>query len=143
MLTLALQGLLISALLIPTTGWRQQSSLPALQASPKTAEAQGVLRGWLSDEQCARGRAEGGAYTGTNPQCAKECVAKGRKIVLIDPERKMIFTIANQQLAKDHIGDYVEISGRTDVQAKTIQIASLKMVEKGVAECGRTQKLPN
>lgn len=95
------------------------------------------VRGWLSDEQCARGRAESGVFTGTNPTCAKECIAKGKKIVLIDPDRKMIFTIANQSLAKKNVGDYVEIAGQTDLQAKTVRIASLKMLTKGTASCGR------
>ena len=52
-----------------------------------------AIRGWLSDEVCARGRASAGVFTGTGPRCAKECVAKGRKIVLIDPEAKKVMTI--------------------------------------------------
>jgi hypothetical protein len=97
----------------------------------------GTIRGWLSDENCARGRAEVGTYTATSPRCAKDCVAKGKKIVLIDPDRKMIFDISNQSLAKNNVGDYVEISGHTDTQAKTIHIASLKMLSVGVASCAR------
>ncbi len=95
------------------------------------------IRGWLSDSQCARGRAESGTYTGTNPRCAKECVAKGKKIVLIDPERKQIFDISNQALAKRNIGDYVEIVGEMDLQKQTVHIASLKMIEPGSASCER------
>ena len=112
----------------------------AAQQSVKPEE--GTIRGWLSDESCARGRAEAGTYTATNPQCAKESVAKGKKIVLIDPDRKMIFDISNQSLAKNHVGDFVEISGETNLQAKTIHIASLKMLSVGVASCGRP-KLSN
>ena len=59
-----------------------------------------AIRGWLSDESCARGRASSGTFTATNPTCAKECVAKGKKIVLIDPARKMIFNIANPSAAR-------------------------------------------
>jgi len=99
----------------------------------------GTIRGWLSDEGCARGRASSGTFTATNPECAKECVAKGRKIVLIDPDRKMIFAISNQGLAREHVGDYVEIVGQTDLQSKAIQIASLKMIDKGTASCERPQ----
>jgi hypothetical protein len=58
------------------------------------------IRGWLSDEECARGRAEVDTFTATNPECARQCVAKGKKTVLIDPERKMIFEIVNRSLAK-------------------------------------------
>jgi hypothetical protein len=108
-------------------------------AQQSTNLSENSIRGWLSDEQCARGRAEGGAYTATNPRCAKECVAKGKKVVLIDPERKQIFTVTNQSLAKKNVGDYVEIVGQTDLGAKTIRISSLKMLERGTASCSRPQ----
>src|SRR5580704_2658727 len=96
--------LLASVLAFGAAGLAQQSG-----RQPEPA-----IRGWLSDEGCARGRAQSGTFTATNPDCAKECVAKGKKIVLIDPERKMIFEIANQNLARKNIGDYVEIAGQMD-----------------------------
>jgi hypothetical protein len=94
------------------------------------------IRGWLSDEQCARGRAEAGTYTQTSGRCAKECVAKGKKIVLIDPDGKRILLIANQEIAKKNVGDYVEVSGEIDPKAGTIQIASLRFLDKNRAMCG-------
>jgi len=94
------------------------------------------IRGWLSDEQCARGRAEGGTYTATNAQCAKECVAKGKKIVLIDPDKKRILLIGNQAEAKKHIGDYVEISGKVDEKSQTLEVSSLKFLDSNHAMCG-------
>jgi hypothetical protein len=106
----------------------------AQQAAP---QPETTTRGWLSDEGCARGRAESGTFTATNPRCARECVAKGKKIVLIDPDRKMIFEIANQNLAQKNIGDYVEIVGQMDLQAKTVRIASLTMLTRGTASCER------
>jgi len=124
--------LLASVLAFALCGLAQQTA-----SHPETA-----IRGWLSDEGCARGRAEGGTFTATNPQCAKDCVAKGKKIVLIDPDRKMIFEIANQSLAKKNVGDYVEIAGEMDLQAKTVRIASLRMLERGTASCDRP-KLSN
>lgn len=105
-------------------------------ATPQSAPAESrTLRGWLSDEQCARGRASSGVYTGTNPECAKECVAKGKKIVLIDAQKKTIVAINNQSAAKQNIGDYVEVTGTLD--AGSLHINSLKQLEKGVAECER------
>src|SRR5450759_2514036 len=68
-------------------------------AQQTARQSETAIRGWLSD----------GTFTATNPECAKECVAKGKKIVLIDLDLKMIFEIANQSLAKRNIGDYVEI----------------------------------
>ncbi|HEY6370980.1 MAG TPA: hypothetical protein VIX37_10400 [Candidatus Sulfotelmatobacter sp.] len=108
------------------SGLAQQSALP------ETA-----IRGWLSDEICARGRGESGTFAATNPRCAKECVTKGKKIVLIDPNRKLIFEIANQNRARKNIGDYVEIAGQMDLQAKTVRIASLRMLTRGNASCER------
>jgi hypothetical protein len=94
------------------------------------------IRGWLSDEQCARGRAEAGTYTQKSGRCAKECVAKGKKIVLIDPDGKRILLIANQEIAKKNVGDYVEVSGEIDPKAGTIQIGSLRFLDKNCAMCG-------
>ena len=93
------------------------------------------IRGWLSDEQCARGRANGGVYSGTNPDCAKQCVAKGAKIVLIVPDQKRLLSIANQGTAKSNIGDYVEVTGVVDQQANSVHIDSLKMLTEGRAKC--------
>ena len=97
-----------------------------------------TVKGWLSDEQCARGRASSGAFTGTNPRCAKECVEKGRRIVLIDPQAKRILSIENQKVARDNIGDYVEVQG-TVTSTKLFHIDSLKRLSKGVAACERTE----
>jgi hypothetical protein len=100
------------------------------------AEAQSTkLRGWLSDEQCARGRANGGVYTGTNPDCAKQCVAKGAKIVLIVPDQERVLNIANQAAAKSHIGNYVEVTGDVDRETKSLHIDSIKMLAEGRAKC--------
>jgi len=111
--------------------------LVVLGAGYLTAQETGrsMVRGWLSDEKCARGRAEAGVYSGTNPRCAKECVAKGRKVVLINEEQKTIVEIANQSAAKGHVGDYVEISG--SFSGTALHIDALNVVKKGVAECAR------
>ena len=94
-----------------------------------------VIRGWLSDEGCAGGRASGGLYTGTNPDSAKKCVHDGKKIVLVDPEGKRLLAITNQDAAIERVGDYVEISGEVDEQAKTLRVDSMKLLEKGLAMC--------
>jgi hypothetical protein len=96
-----------------------------------------IIRGWLSDEQCAGGRASSGVFTGTSPRCAKECVAKGRKIVLVDPEAKQLLKIENQSAARANVGDYVEVKGAFSSQTKLLHIDSLTMVSKGVAACER------
>jgi hypothetical protein len=99
-----------------------------------------TLRGWLSDESCASGRAHSGTYTGTNPDCAKKCIAQGKKIVFVDPDHKRLLTIANQDAATENIGDRVEIAGDVDEQAKTLRVNSLKLLEKGRAMCDVPKK---
>jgi hypothetical protein len=94
------------------------------------------VRGWLSDEDCAKGRAESGTYTQTNGECAKQCVAKGKRIVLIDPTGKRILVIVNQDVAKKNVGNYVEVSGAIDSQARTIKVDSVKFLGRNQAMCG-------
>jgi len=96
---------------------------------------QKVTRGWLSDEGCAKERASSGKFTGTTPECAKRCVAEGKKIVLIDPDQKRVLEITNQDAAKNNIGDYVEVTGDINSQTKVLHIDTLKMLEPGRAMC--------
>jgi hypothetical protein len=98
------------------------------------AQRQG-LRGWISDEGCARGRASGGVYTGTNPQCAKDCIAKGAKAVLIVPDQKMIYVVSNPDAVRAQIGNYVEITGAVDPETASVRVDSLKMITEGRAQC--------
>jgi hypothetical protein len=126
---------------------KQNGSLMALclvallAAAHRTSGAEKtVLRGWLSDEGCAGGRASSGTYTGTNPDCARKCVSEGKKIVLVDPEHKRLLTIANQDAARESVGDYVEINGELDQQAKSLRVDSLKLLEKGSAMCDVPKK---
>jgi hypothetical protein len=96
-----------------------------------------TLRGWLSDEACARGRAKAGLYTGTNPECAKRCVAQGKRIVFIDPEARLVLDISNQGAALSNIGDEVAITGEVDVGKNVVHIDSMKLISRGVAMCTR------
>ncbi len=110
--------------------------LPELNAGGRNT----VVRGWLSDEGCASGRASSGTYTGTNPDCAKKCVCEGKRIVLVDPDHKRLLIILNRDAAIERLGDYVEISGDLDEHVKTVRIDSLKLLEKSRATCGVTPK---
>lgn len=107
----------------------------------QTASAGGTtIKGWISDEGCARGRASGGVFTGTNPECAKKCIASGAKIVLIVPDQRILLTVANPDSAKANIGDFVEINGSVEAKTKTLHIESLKLLAKGVAMCDAPAK---
>jgi hypothetical protein len=110
--------------------------LLACALAPAATETK-TLRGWLSDEACARGRAAGGVFTGTNPECARRCVEEGKKIVFIDPDSRRVLDVSNQDAARDNIGDEVEVAGSVDTGANVLHINSLKLISHGVAECER------
>jgi hypothetical protein len=96
-----------------------------------------TLRGWLSDEACARSRANSGVFANTNPECARKCVAEGKKIVLIDPEHKAVLDIDNQDAAREQVGNLVEVSATPDASGKTLHLSSVKFLEAGVVACDR------
>jgi len=89
-----------------------------------------TIRGWISDEHCASSKARDGVYAATNPECTKECVAKGYKAVLIDPKGKRVLVITDQDMARKNLGDYVEVTGVADAQANTIKPDSIKFLKK-------------
>lgn len=124
--------------LVPLAALLGWACLSQTLARPNTEKTE--LRGWLSDEGCAGGRASSGLYTGTNPDCAKRCVREGKKTVLVDQDHKRLLTIENPDAAAERVGDYVEITGDLNAQAKTLRIDSLKLLEKGRAMCGVPKK---
>jgi hypothetical protein len=94
---------------------------------PKTE----TVKGWISEEQCAKSQARTGVSKGTNPDCARDCVARGKKIAFIDPAGKRVLVIANQDTAKDNLGDYVEITGEVGTAGATLRIDSIQLLKKG------------
>jgi len=108
-------------------------ALLALCLASGFSQAGPSFRGWLTDEACARGRAAGDKYTGGNPDCARRCVAEGQRIVLALPQEKRLLVVANPELAKGNVGNYVEVDGAVD--ADTIRLRSVRMLEEGVAAC--------
>jgi hypothetical protein len=99
-----------------------------------------VARGWLSDQGCARGRAENGTFTATSGECAKRCVSEGKKMVLIDPEGKRVLKISNQDVVKQNIGDYVELTGTLATKGGAMQVVSLRFLDRNRAMCAVPSK---
>jgi hypothetical protein len=110
--------------------------LGLVAATPSHAES---IRGWISDEGCARGHASGGTFTGTNPDCARKCILNGARTVLIDSNHKRVLLVGNPAVLKENIGDYVEIQGALD-SGSNLHVDSFKLIEKGVAKCDLKQR---
>jgi len=94
------------------------------------------MRGWLSDSRCAPGHVSSGKYTGTNPDCSKECVAKGFKTVLVDPEHKTLLVVTTRKWRRRMSA----ISGDLNLKRKTVRIDTLKILEPGRAMCDVPQE---
>jgi hypothetical protein len=107
----------------------------------KSSSQHVVVRGWLSDSQCARARASSGLYTQTNPECARKCVNLGRRIVLIDPDDKRVVDIDDPEIAAENLGNYVEITGAIDKRLEILHITSLRLLERGRALCARPARI--
>jgi hypothetical protein len=112
-------------------------TLPILLLTAIAAAHPVTLRGFLSDESCAHARAEGGLYTGTSAECAKRCVAEGKKIVFIDPKGRRVLEIENQEAVRKDLGEEVEISGTIDSPKETVHVDSVKFVAHVSAMCSR------
>lgn len=99
-----------------------------------------TLTGWFSDEGCAGGRANGGAYTATNPDCARKCIEKGSPVVFIAEREKAVFLVKDYAGAKDDLGYKVEVTATLDEDAKTMAVQSVKRMEPVVLSCSRPRK---
>ena len=92
--------------------------------------------GWVSDSGCALARASGGAYTATNPDCARRCVKEGKKVVLISGEQKTVFMIDNPEALKSEVGNKVSVSA-SSTGKNSLRVIKIMSSEKSNPECER------
>ena len=80
-----------------------------------------VATGWITDEHCGAKGAKAG-----HEKCAEKCFKEGSKAVFFNNADKKIYKLDNQDLAMQHGGHKVRISGR--VTGNSIAINSIEMV---------------
>ena len=84
------------------------------------AEAK-VLKGWVSDSECA---AHG------EKKCSnKEHVAQGAKLVLVTDGDNKVWTIENPQTLADHQGHHVQVKATTGTDKSTVNVQEVKMLK--------------
>lgn len=93
--------------------------------------------GWFSDEGCARGRANSGVYTATNPDCARQCIERGSPAVFIAEQEKAIYLVKDYSGVREDLGYKVEVSGILDDEAKTLTVRDVKRLERVSLFCAR------
>jgi len=70
------------------------------------------LTGYISDAGCAK-KQGAKAAADSHAGCAKGCIKRGDKAVLVTDEGK-VYTIANQDKVVDHAGEKVTLVGDVD-----------------------------
>ena len=92
---------------------------PATKAKPgDVVEA----TGWISDEWCGKANANA-----AGKDCALSCAKSGAKLVLFAGERTWV--LADQDLAKKHVGIEVVVKGEIDENG-TLEVREIKAKEK-------------
>ena len=87
---------------------------PALHAADWT--------GWITDDHCG----EKGANA-DHKACALKCAGKGGALVFYNSADKKIYKLDKQDLAKEHLGSEVVVSGEADGDSiKVTSIAAKK-----------------
>ena len=97
-----------------------------LCSAGSSASASRTIRGWFSDESCARQKVDAGKIEPTKTDCARKCLEKGVKLVFISETDKKLFIVSNPENFKANIGSYVELTGTTNDADQTIRIDSVK-----------------
>ena len=90
--------------------------------APLAGAAKGSWTGWITDESCGASGAKA-----EHKDCAKRCADRGSKLVFYNTADKKIYTLDKQDVAKQHIGHEVKVTGEAEGNAiKVESIAAAK-----------------
>ena len=99
-----------------------QDSMSKNKMSHEMSKAK-VLKGWVSDSECA---AHG------EKKCAnKDHVAQGAKLVLVADGDHKIWTIANPEALAEHQGHHVQVKATTDKDKGALNVQEVRMLKQG------------
>lgn len=80
-----------------------------------------TVNGYVTDSGCGMKGA-----SAEHAACAKKCLEKGAKMVVVTDEDKKVLTVDNPDALKDHIGHHVAVTGH--VSGDSIHVESAKML---------------
>ena len=90
-------------------------------ASAGSDKAGDTVNGWVTDSNCGvKGAAAG------KEDCAKKCLEKGAKMVVVTDTDQKVLTVDNPDALKEHVGHHVAITGHAT--ADSIHVESVKML---------------
>jgi len=79
-------------------------------------------KGWITDSRCGAA----GAHPG-DKECAKSCVKKGAKFVLVDDADKKVYVIDPQDKVAHYAGEHVLIKGISE--GHTLRFTSIEPIQ--------------
>lgn len=79
-----------------------------------------TVKGWVSDSMCGAKGASAG-----HEACAKKCLDKGAKMVVVTDEDKKVLTVENPDALKDHVGHHVAVTGHVNGDSIHVESASM------------------
>jgi hypothetical protein len=85
--------------------------------------AEGKWAGWVTDEHCGAAGAKAG-----HKECALNCMKEGKKLVFYNNADKKIYTLDNQELAKNNLGQEVVVHG--SLENGTIKVSKIDPAKK-------------
>jgi len=80
-----------------------------------------TVNGYVADSGCGVKGA-----SAEHAACAKKCIEKGAKTVVVTDGDKKVLTVENPDALKDHIGHHVAVTGH--VSGDSIHVESAKML---------------
>jgi hypothetical protein len=78
-----------------------------------------TVNGYVTDSKC-------GTKGKTNAECAKKCMEKGAKMVVVTDGDDKVLTVSNPEALTDHLGHHVAVTG--EVNGDSIHVDSVKMM---------------
>lgn len=76
-----------------------------------------TVSGWVTDSSCGAKGAHAGAV-----ECAKKCIAAGKKVVFVDDKEKKVWAVSNPEILKGHEGEHVDIDAHVNADTNTVDI---------------------
>lgn len=92
-----------------------------LMVAMASAGESATVKGWISDSQCGAKNAHPGGEA-----CARECLQKGAKMVVVTDKDQKILMVENPDALKAHIGHHVAVTG--EINGDSIHVDKVKMM---------------
>jgi hypothetical protein len=92
-----------------------------LPLAAKAAPTAGSWSGWITDEACGAKGANA-----AHKACAEKCLKGGSALVLYNTDDKKLYKLDKQDVAKEHLGHEVTVTGKVDGDKIAVESIAMK-----------------